>query len=62
MRNGSITYKHYKVRTIYYIYLHVDDVDVAVDDDDNDDDYEEEEDVGDDDNENNVTIYSICLR
>lgn len=58
MRNGSITYKHYKVRTIYYIYLHVDDVDVAVDDDG----YEEEEDVGDDDNDNNVTIYSICLR
>jgi len=58
MRNGTITYKHYKVRTIY---LHVDD-DVAVDDDDNDDDYKEEEDVGDDDNDNNVPIYSIYLR
>lgn len=54
IRNGSITYKHYKVRSIHYIYLHVDD-DVAVDDDD----YKEEEDVGDD---NNVPIYSICLR
>ena len=61
MRNGSIIYKHYNVRTIYYIHLHVDDVDVAVDDDDNNDDYEEE-DVGDDDNDNNVPIYSIYLR
>jgi len=55
MRNGSIIYKHYNVRSIYYIHLHVDNVDVAVDDDD----YEEEEDVG--DNDNNVPIYSICL-